>query len=71
MTRTISDPHAAQRVLRYGVEVAKARLALICVHGCGASAEDALGIAAALATTDVAYLAPQAAGRTWYPQKSS
>ena len=67
MTRTISDPHAVQRVLRYGAEVAKARLAVICVHGRGAFAEDILGIAAALGTTDVAYIAPQAAGHTWYP----
>src|SRR6059058_277779 len=67
MTHTISDPHAAQPVLRYGVEPAKARLAVICAHGRGASAEDILGVAAALGTTDVAYLAPQAAGHTWYP----
>ena len=67
MTRTISDPHAAQPVLRYGVEPAKARLAVICAHGRGASAEDILGVAAALGTTDVSYLAPQAAGHTWYP----
>jgi len=67
MARTITDPHAAQPVLRYGVEPAKARLAVICVHGRGASAGDILGVAAALGTTDVAYLAPQAAGRSWYP----
>src|SRR5438105_8112400 len=60
MTRTISDPHAAQPVLRYGVEPAKARLTVICAHGRGASAEDILGVAAALGTTDVSYLAPQA-----------
>jgi predicted esterase len=67
VTRTIADPHAAQPVLRYGAEAANARLAVICVHGRGASAEDILGVAAALGTTDVTYLAPQAAGRTWYP----
>jgi predicted esterase len=67
MARTITDPHAAQPVLRYGVEPAKARLAVICVHGRGASAGDILGVAAALGTTDVAYLAPQAAGHSWYP----
>jgi predicted esterase len=40
---------------------------VICVHGRGASAEDILDLAAALRTTDVAFLAPNAAGGTWYP----
>ena len=39
----------------------------ICIHGRGASAEDILGLAPQLGTNDVAYLAPQAAGHTWYP----
>ena len=39
----------------------------IFIHGRGASAQDILGIAAELGTEDVAYLAPQAAGNTWYP----
>src|SRR5690606_23156109 len=50
-----------------GAPIAGARLAVICVHGRGASAEDILGLASELGTTDVAYLAPQAAGATWYP----
>jgi predicted esterase len=37
------------------------------VHGRGASAEDILGLAQEFATPDVAFLAPQAAGNTWYP----
>ena len=40
---------------------------MIMVHGRGAAAEDMLGLAAEFGTTDVACLAPQAAGRTWYP----
>ena len=40
---------------------------MIMAHGRGASAEDMLTLAAAFRTTDVAFLAPQAAGRTWYP----
>ena len=40
---------------------------MIMVHGRGASAEDMLGLAAELRLPDVAILAPQAAGRTWYP----
>ena len=40
---------------------------MILVHGRGASAEDILSLAAELKLKDVAYLAPQAAGSTWYP----
>ena len=39
----------------------------IMLHGRGASAEDILGLAREFAARDVAYLAPQAANRTWYP----
>jgi predicted esterase len=61
------DPHAGQPELHYGPPLAQARRVAICIHGRGASAEDILGLARELGTTDVAYLAPQAAGRTWYP----
>jgi predicted esterase len=61
------DPHAGQRVLRAGPKPANARLALICVHGRGASAEDILSLAAELDFHDIAYIAPQAGGNTWYP----
>ena len=61
------DPHAGQPVLRQGSPLERARLAVILVHGRGGSAEDMLGLAAELRTNDVAYVAPQAAGHTWYP----
>lgn len=61
------DPHAGQPVLQHGPSAADARLVAILVHGRGASAEDILGLADEFATTDVAYLAPQAAGHSWYP----
>ncbi len=54
-------------MLHYGAPIASARRAAIFIHGRGASAEDILGIAPELGTDDVAYLAPQAAGNTWYP----
>ncbi len=63
----MTDPHAGQPVLHAGATLAGARLAVICVHGRGASAEDILGLAAEIDTTDVAFMAPQAAGATWYP----
>jgi predicted esterase len=61
------DPHAGQPLLRQGLPLERARLAVIVVHGRGGSAEDMLGLAAELRTNDVSYLAPQAAGHTWYP----
>ena len=64
---TTHDPHAGQPVLTLGPAPRDARLALILVHGRGASAEDILGLGAELQLVDVACLAPQAAGHTWYP----
>jgi predicted esterase len=61
------DPHAGQPVLTLGPKPQQARLALILVHGRGASAEDIMSLAREFRQNDVAYLAPQAAGNTWYP----
>jgi len=62
-----NDPHGDQPVLTFGPPLSTARVAMIMVHGRGASAQDMIGLAAELNTTGVAILAPQAAGRTWYP----
>ena len=62
-----TDPHRHQPVLHRGPLPAAARLTMIMVHGRGASAEDVLSLAGEFQTKDVAFLAPQAAGRTWYP----
>ena len=61
------DPHAGQPVLWLGPPLPRARLAVILVHGRGASAEEILTLAEAFGVGDVAYAAPQAAGNTWYP----
>ena len=61
------DPHAGQPVLHAGAPIDAARLAAICIHGRGASPEDILGLAAQIGADDVAYVAPQASGHTWYP----
>nr|WP_245332954.1 dienelactone hydrolase family protein [Halarchaeum solikamskense] len=37
------------------------------IHGRGATAQSVLGLAEEFERDDVAYLAPQAANRTWYP----
>lgn len=44
-----------------------ARMTVVLVHGRGASPDDILGIAREVGAADVAYLAPAAPGRTWYP----
>lgn len=50
-----------------GPPPAQASGAAIFVHGRGGSARDILTLAAELALPDLACLAPQAAGSTWYP----
>ena len=62
-----ADPHAGQPLPHLGPEPAAARLTAILVHGRGASADDILSLSREFRTTDVAYLAPEAAGHSWYP----
>ena len=50
-----------------GESLDKARAAMIMVHGRGASAEDILGLSVDLKQPGFVYLAPQAAGYSWYP----
>jgi len=50
-----------------GVPLARAKAAVVMLHGRGASAENMLSLVGLLAQPDVAYLAPQAPGSTWYP----
>lgn len=61
------SPHRRQPVLTQGQSLEKARGAVILLHGRGASAEDILGLGEELQLPELAYLAPQAAGHTWYP----
>ena len=61
------DPHAGRPVLHLGPPPGEARLVAIMLHGRGASAEDILGLAQQVNARDVMFLAPQAAGQTWYP----
>jgi phospholipase/carboxylesterase len=61
------DPHRDQPVRRAGRSLDQARAAMILLHGRGATAEDILMLAYELEHPDIAYLAPQAAGSTWYP----
>jgi predicted esterase len=62
------SPHAGQPVLVAGRPEDRASAAAILVHGRGASAKDILLLAAELEQPELAYLAPQAAGSSWYPR---
>ena len=68
MTDTPDDPHAGQPVIWRGVDPSEARLVVLLVHGRGASAEAILTLANEFDVPDLAYVAPQAADHTWYPQ---
>lgn len=63
-----SGPHVGQPVLVAGCPEDEATAAAILVHGRGASARDILTLARELSQPELAYLAPQAAGSTWYPR---
>jgi predicted esterase len=60
-------PHDGQPVLQAGQPLGRAPVAVIMVHGRGAGPENILDLVPALAHPNVTYLAPTAAGRTWYP----
>jgi phospholipase/carboxylesterase len=61
------DPHRDQPILQAGKPLAEAEGAVILLHGRGASAEDILGLGDAFEHSGLAYLAPAAAGHSWYP----
>jgi len=67
MTAPPYDLHAGQPVLRKGPASAQARIAVVLVHGRGDSAAGILGLVDEFPQTDVTWVAPQAAGHTWYP----
>ncbi len=62
------DPHAGTRTVVYGVPVEDARVAVILLHGRGATPEDILSIAHQVDPGGIVFIAPAAAGETWYPQ---
>jgi predicted esterase len=61
-------PHAGQPVVHAGLPLHEATAAMILVHGRGAAPANILELAEQLDHPAFAYLAPAAAGNTWYPQ---
>jgi predicted esterase len=66
MTQVI---HQNQPALQAGAPLEQAKAAMILLHGRGASAEDILSLAREFTAPNVAFVAPQAAGHTWYPNR--
>src|SRR5262249_48787865 len=64
-----SPPPRGRRLRAGGGSLAEAKAAVVMLHGRGAPAESILELAEPLATPGVAFVAPQAAGGTWYPYR--
>lgn len=62
-----AHPHHNPRFAQAGAPLDKADAALILLHGRGSNPEDILSLKEYLDAPGWAFLAPQAAGYTWYP----
>jgi predicted esterase len=63
----IGGPHDGLEVLAAGLPLSEAAVAMIMIHGRGASAAGILALADEFGRDDMACLAPQAVGNMWYP----
>ena len=64
---SVMEPHQVQPLVLAGEPPESARAAMVMLHGRGATAQDILTLTADLHRPGFVYLAPQAAGNTWYP----
>jgi predicted esterase len=69
LTLATENPHEGQPVLAAGAALNEAQAVMIMLHGRGASAVDILDLAAELEQPGLAFLAPQAQGLVWYPNR--
>jgi predicted esterase len=65
----VSGPHDGQPVLAAGTPLGDGLVTAVLLHGRGATATSILDLAAAIDRADVTWLAPQARGNTWYPNR--
>ncbi|MEM7347538.1 MAG: dienelactone hydrolase family protein [Chloroflexota bacterium] len=68
LANTATGPHQGQPIFTAGEALDKASAAMILIHGRGANAADILSLTQYIGGEGFAYLAPQAAAHTWYPQ---
>jgi len=61
------QPHAGQPILRAGAAPDAARAAMIMIHGRNAAPANILDLVPVLDRPEFLYVAPAAAGGTWYP----
>jgi predicted esterase len=61
------SPHKGQPLLSAGEPLEMATAAMIMIHGRGATAESILSLVPEIDLPGFAYIAPQAANYTWYP----
>ncbi|HKE89087.1 MAG TPA: dienelactone hydrolase family protein [Gemmatimonadales bacterium] len=60
-------PHAGQPLATAGAPLGQSPVAMILVHGRNAAPANILSFVPAFGRSDITYLAPAAAGGTWYP----
>ena len=65
----MTAPHAGQPIVTAGPPLGQAPAVVIMVHGRNAAPANILDLVPRLARPNLTYLAPAAAGRTWYPQR--
>lgn len=63
----VDGPHQNQQLVTGGTDLADAEAALVLTHGRGATARGMIQLADEIHRDGVAFLAPQAARQTWYP----
>ncbi len=63
----MDGPHQTESIRQTGTALSDAEAAIVFVHGRGATAQSILELHDQIGTEGVAALAPQAAGRSWYP----
>lgn len=59
--------HNINQLATSGASLKEAKKVMIMIHGRGASAQSILSLSQYFDTTDIAFVAPQASGSTWYP----
>jgi phospholipase/carboxylesterase len=63
----LESPHRNQPAVLRGAAIESTNGAIVLLHGRGGSAEDILGLVNKFQMPGISYLAPDAAGHTWYP----
>lgn len=61
------DPHFEAEVLTAGAQLRGATGAMLLLHGRGGLAADIMGLGREIAGPEIALIAPEAEGNTWYP----